>query len=75
MVLSGNLGTAAVIRQVGPLAGLVVGLVDMAKGVGAILIARSLGLPRESDAIHRNVGTPLFASFSFISPQLGKPLF
>jgi glycerol-3-phosphate acyltransferase PlsY len=41
-----NMGAAAVFRQVGMWEGAVVFLADMAKGVGAVLIARTLGLPQ-----------------------------
>jgi glycerol-3-phosphate acyltransferase PlsY len=40
----GNVGAAAVFRQVGILAGAIVAVVDMAKGVAAILFARALGV-------------------------------
>lgn len=41
---SGNVGAAAVVRQVGIWEGILVGLADIAKGAAAILIARALGL-------------------------------
>lgn len=41
---SGNMGAGAVIRQVGVWEGVLVGLIDIAKGSAAILIARALGV-------------------------------
>ena len=40
----GNVGAASVIRQVGLIEGLIVALVDMAKGAGTIFIAQALGV-------------------------------
>jgi glycerol-3-phosphate acyltransferase PlsY len=41
---SGNMGAGAVIRQVGIWEGILVGLIDIAKGSAAVLIARALGV-------------------------------
>jgi glycerol-3-phosphate acyltransferase PlsY len=41
---SGNMGAANVMRQIGAHEGVFVGLVDVAKGAGAILIARALNV-------------------------------
>jgi glycerol-3-phosphate acyltransferase PlsY len=41
---SGNMGAGVVIRQVGVWEGILVGLIDIAKGSAAILIARALGV-------------------------------
>ena len=42
---SGNMGGANVIREIGTHEGVFVGLIDIAKGVGAILIAQALDIP------------------------------
>ena len=42
---SGNMGAANVIRQIGTHEGIFVGLVDVAKGAVAILIAQALNIP------------------------------
>jgi glycerol-3-phosphate acyltransferase PlsY len=42
---SRNMGAANVMRQIGAHEGVLVGIVDVAKGAGAILIARALNLP------------------------------
>ncbi len=41
---SGNMGAANVMRQIGAHEGVFVGLIDVAKGAGAILIARALNI-------------------------------
>jgi glycerol-3-phosphate acyltransferase PlsY len=41
---SGNMGSANVMRQIGIHEGIFVGLIDIAKGAGAILIARALNV-------------------------------
>jgi glycerol-3-phosphate acyltransferase PlsY len=41
---SGNMGAGVIIRQVGVWEGILVGLIDIAKGSAAILIARALGV-------------------------------
>ena len=41
---SGNMGAANVIREIGTHEGLLVGLIDVAKGAGAILIAQALNI-------------------------------
>ena len=41
---SGNMGAANVIRQIGAHEGVFVGLIDVAKGAGAILIAQALNI-------------------------------
>jgi glycerol-3-phosphate acyltransferase PlsY len=41
---SGNMGGANVMREIGTHEGVFVGLIDIAKGAGAILIAQSLGI-------------------------------
>ena len=41
---SGNIGAANVIRQIGAREGVFVGLIDIAKGAGAILIAQALNV-------------------------------
>jgi len=42
---SGNMGSANVMREVGTHEGVFVGLIDVAKGAGAILIAQALDIP------------------------------
>jgi glycerol-3-phosphate acyltransferase PlsY len=42
---SGNMGGANVMREVGTHEGIFVGLIDVAKGAGAILIAQALDIP------------------------------
>jgi len=42
---SRNMGAANVMRQIGAHEGVVVGIVDVAKGAGAVLIARTLNIP------------------------------
>jgi glycerol-3-phosphate acyltransferase PlsY len=42
---SRNMGAANVMRQIGAHEGVVVGIVDVAKGAGAVLIARALNVP------------------------------
>lgn len=42
---SGNMGGANVMREIGAHAGVFVGLIDIAKGAGAILIAQALNIP------------------------------
>jgi len=42
---SGNMGGANVMREVGTHEGVFVGLIDVAKGAGAILIAQALDIP------------------------------
>jgi glycerol-3-phosphate acyltransferase PlsY len=43
---SRNMGAANVMRQIGAHEGVIVGIVDVAKGAGAILIARALHVPQ-----------------------------
>ncbi|MFO7995980.1 MAG: glycerol-3-phosphate acyltransferase [Dehalococcoidia bacterium] len=43
---SGNMGAANVIRQIGAHEGVLVGLIDIAKGAVAILIAQALNVPQ-----------------------------
>ncbi len=42
---SGNMGAANVVRQIGAHEGVFVGLIDIAKGAGAILIVQALDIP------------------------------
>jgi len=42
---SGNMGGANVMREIGAHEGVLVGIVDIAKGAGAILIAQALNIP------------------------------
>jgi glycerol-3-phosphate acyltransferase PlsY len=42
---SRNMGAANVMRQIGAHQGVIVGIVDVAKGAGAVLIARALDVP------------------------------